>query len=230
MRQPLREVHLATLLLGYNSTTSISIADSVHAIVRGVMAANRQFAEAMESPLRVAHLEFIELFLDVAISAAGVIPRVAERLEKEADGMGCHLEPSSTLITGKGAKHRLEAISGASYWPRLTITDADRHEDACPPECRKKPSSPVRLEDICPPECLEKPGRYGAAAGPPDAHPPPAAIGTGAQAPLHVPFPSGHGLKPRCISASPAWWKPWWKAASGTVRISRTCPARSFSC
>ena len=129
-----REVRLATLLLGYNSTTNISIADSIHAIVRGVMEANRQFVEAMESPLRVAHLEFIELFLDVAISAAGAIPRAAERLEKEADGMGCHLEPSFTLIAGKGAKHRLEAISGASYWPRLTITDADPRDDIRPSE------------------------------------------------------------------------------------------------
>ena len=164
---PPREVRLATLLLGYNSTTNISIADSVHAIVRGVMAANRQFAEAMESPLRVAHLEFIELFLDVAISTAGAIRRMAERLEREADAMGCHLAPTSTLTTGKGAQPRLEAISGDSYWPRLTITDADRRDDSCSPECREKPNYPVRLEDICPPECLEKPGRHGAAAGPP---------------------------------------------------------------
>ena len=159
-----REVGLATLLLGYNSTTNISIADSVHAIVRGVMEANRQFAEAMESPLRVAQLEFIELFLDVAISAAGALRRVAGRLEREAESMGCHLEPALTLTIGKGVQQRLEAVSGTSYWPRLTITDADRRDDFCPPESREKTRLPSRLKDILPPECLEKLGRNGETA------------------------------------------------------------------
>ncbi|MBL0714204.1 MAG: CHAT domain-containing protein, partial [Desulfosarcina sp.] len=134
-----REVRLATLLLGYNSTTNISIADSVHAIVLGVMEANRQFTEAMEFPLRVTHLEFVELFLDVAISATGAIRGVAERLEREAKSMGCHLAPALTLITGKGAQQRLEAISGISYWPRLTITDAAGRDDFGLPADWEKP-------------------------------------------------------------------------------------------
>ena len=78
--------------------------------------------------------------------------------------MGCHLEPALTLTIGKGVQQRLEAISGTSYWPRLTITDADRRDDFCPPESREKPRLPSRLEDILPPECLEKLGRHGEAA------------------------------------------------------------------
>jgi CHAT domain-containing protein/pimeloyl-ACP methyl ester carboxylesterase len=159
-----RGIGLATLLLGYNSTTNISIADSLHAIVRGVIEANRQFAEAMESPLRVDHLELIELFLDVAISAAGALRRVTKRLDGEAESMGCYLEPALTLTIDKSAQQRLEAISGTSYWPRLTITDADRHDDFCPPESREKPRLPAGLEDILPPECLEKLGRNGETA------------------------------------------------------------------
>jgi CHAT domain-containing protein/pimeloyl-ACP methyl ester carboxylesterase len=140
-----RDVRLATLLLGYNSTTNISIADSVHTIVRGVMEANRQFAEVMALEWRVAHLEFIELFLDVAISTAGVIRQLAERLAREAESMGCHLEPAATLMTNTGARPRLEAVSATNYWPRLSITDADRREDICPPECLEKPGPPPEI-------------------------------------------------------------------------------------
>jgi CHAT domain-containing protein/pimeloyl-ACP methyl ester carboxylesterase len=133
-----REVSLSTLLLGYNSTTNISIADSVHTIVRGVMEANRQFGEVMASEWRVSKLTFIELFLDVAVSAAGVIAQLGDRMAREAEGMGCHLAPAPTLITQKGARQRLEAVAGMNYWPRLSITDADRREDLCPPECQDK--------------------------------------------------------------------------------------------
>jgi CHAT domain-containing protein/pimeloyl-ACP methyl ester carboxylesterase len=156
-----RDVRLATLLLGYNSTTNISIADSVHAIVRGVMEANRQFSEDMDRDWRIAHLEFIELFLDVAISTVRAIRRVAGRLEREAESMGCYLEPAFTLTIGKGAQQRLEAISGTSYWPRLTITDADRRDDICPPESREPMRLPSGLKNILSPECLEKLGQNG---------------------------------------------------------------------
>ncbi len=136
-RREVTEVGLATLLLGYNSTTHISIEDSVSTIVRGVMVANRQFAEAMETPLRVGRLEFIELYQDVAITAAYAVREIGDRLAKEAAVLGCRIEAAPMLECGEGLCSRLEAMSGSSYWPRLIVTDADRRDDLCPPECRE---------------------------------------------------------------------------------------------
>jgi hypothetical protein len=116
------EVGLATLLLGYNSTTHISIEDSVGAIVRGVMVANRQFAETMESPLRVGRLEFIELYQDVAISAAYAVRDLGNRLAKEAAVLGCRIEAAPMLECGEGLSSR----SGRDVWLQL-LAAPDRH-------------------------------------------------------------------------------------------------------
>ena len=148
------EIGLATLLLGYNSTAHISIEDSVSTVVRGVMVANRQFAEAMEIPLRIGRLEFIELYQDVAISAAYAVREIGNRLAKEAENLGCRIEAALTLESGKGMSPRLAAVAGASYWPRLIVTDADRREDRCPPECREDFQPQPRLNDLGPSECL----------------------------------------------------------------------------
>lgn len=147
-REEVAEVGLATLLLGYNSTTHISIEDSVGTIVRGVMVANRQFAEAMGIPLRVGRLEFIELYQDVAISAAHVVRRVGERLAKEAEVLGCRIEAAPMLECGEGLCPRLAAIFSASYWSRLVVTDADRRDDLCPPECCDDRARKPRPEDL----------------------------------------------------------------------------------
>jgi len=130
-------VGLATLILGYNSTTHISIEDSVSTIVRGVMVANRQFAEAMEIPLRVGRLEFIELYQDVAISAptscAGSGSAWRGRLRFWVAGS----RRRRWLECGEGLSPRLAAMSGFSYWSRLLVTDADRHDDLCPPNAAR---------------------------------------------------------------------------------------------
>jgi CHAT domain-containing protein/triacylglycerol esterase/lipase EstA (alpha/beta hydrolase family) len=119
------EVGLASLLIGYNSTTNISIEDSVAAIVRGVCEANRQFEDAMRLPLRVGRLELLELFQDTAIAAARVLPRVAQRMAAELLRLDASIEAASELEQGEGARSRLDVTAGTSYWPRLLVTNAD---------------------------------------------------------------------------------------------------------
>lgn len=165
------EVGLATLLLGYNSTTHIGIEDSVSTIVRGVMVANRQFAEAMNIPLRVGRLEFIEIYQDVAISAAHAVRDIENRLAKEAAVLGCRIEAAPMLECGEGLCARLAAMSGSSYWPRLMVTDADRREDLCPPECREDRFRKPRLEDLGPPECLDPDRKTETQQSPLPTHP-----------------------------------------------------------
>jgi CHAT domain-containing protein/pimeloyl-ACP methyl ester carboxylesterase len=133
-----REQTLAPLLVGYNSTTHITIDDSIGAIVRGVMAANRQFLEAMgPDAIQVTRLEFVELYLDTAISAAHALVRLPERLKRElaAEQVAIDVEPQ--LHTTTSARRRLSDAGGggAGYWPRLLVTDADQLAVECPPEC-----------------------------------------------------------------------------------------------
>ena len=97
------EVGLASLLIGYNSTTNVGIEDSVAAIVRGVAEANRQFAEAMHVPLRVGQLQFVELYLDTAVTTAYAVRRVAQRMEREWARLGTRIEAAAELIQGDGA-------------------------------------------------------------------------------------------------------------------------------
>ncbi len=154
-----RDVKLTSLLLGYNSTTNISIADSVFAVVRGVIEANRHFEETMGFTLRVTDLQFVELYQDVAISAAYNIRSLGDRLLGEADRFGCTLEAADSLQTGKGVRQRLEVVSGVSYWPRLSITDAEHRDEQCPPECLVHKHRQLSLKDICSAECLELLGK-----------------------------------------------------------------------
>jgi hypothetical protein len=123
------EATLSSLLLGYNSTTNISIEDSVGAIVRGVLAANQQFVEIMKQPLQVTELEVVELYLDTAVSVARALKDVADRINRDTLRSGMRVEAASELAQGRGWRQRLEAAQGSSYWPRLLVTDADRSED-----------------------------------------------------------------------------------------------------
>jgi hypothetical protein len=55
-----------SLLIGSNTSANIAVEDSVNAIVRGVILANRALMEQNSAFPRIAHVQFIELYLDVA--------------------------------------------------------------------------------------------------------------------------------------------------------------------
>jgi CHAT domain-containing protein len=130
------EAPLSALLLGYNSTTNISVEDSVAALVRGVLAANQQFSEARpDVPVRITQLEIAELYLDIAATAARALVRVAEQINRDGARYGMRVEADRELRQGKGFSQRLDASQGVAYWPRLEVTDADQREDCLsPPE------------------------------------------------------------------------------------------------
>ena len=130
------EAPLSALLLGYNSTTNISVEDSVAALVRGVLAANHQFSEARpDVPVRITQLEIVELYLDIAATAARALVRVAEQINRDGARYGMRVEADRELRQGKGFSQRLDASQGVAYWPRLEVTDADQREECLsPPE------------------------------------------------------------------------------------------------
>ncbi|PID49133.1 MAG: hypothetical protein CR991_07855 [Proteobacteria bacterium] len=135
---------LNSLLMGYNSTTHISIQASIDAVVLGVCEANQQYRYNLskDQVLRqITHLEFIEIYLDTAISAAYAIRKLPQRLGKELNLLQTRLELSQELRFQQGMRHRLsERNSSNGYWPRLMITtpqDANAsHKAAIPPQLR----------------------------------------------------------------------------------------------
>ncbi len=135
-----REVTLATLLLGYNSSANLSVGASVEALVRGVIDANTKFYETTRLNIRVAKLDIIELYLDTAITAVYALRQMSDKLAAQAEQHGTLLVCSHELDRGDGARQRLFDNRNLSYWPRLIVTDADRRDDLCPPECNEDPS------------------------------------------------------------------------------------------
>jgi len=145
-----REVSLASLLLGYNSSANLSVDASVEALVRGVMEANAKFYETTRLNIRIARLSIVELYLDTAISAAYALRHLTPRLSAQASKQGTLLICRSELDQGEGVRQRLFDSRSSSYWPRLIVTDADRTEETCPPDCT--PSG--AMVQACPPTVI----------------------------------------------------------------------------
>lgn len=132
-------VQLNSVLIGWNSTASISVAESVAAITRGVLEANRQFcvctSMGREQTIAVGELCFIELYRDAAISAAHAARTLPDALSGELNRLGARLEPAASLIEGAGVVDRLSVLGDMGHWSRLIVTDADAGDVYCPPEC-----------------------------------------------------------------------------------------------
>ncbi len=124
---PGEPVSLYSLLIGWNSTASLSVADSVVAITRGVLEANRQFSDAVGQgrAIAVTELGFIELYRDEAISAAYAVRELPTSLAGELKRLSAYIEPARTLSEGEGVRERLTMFADTGHWSRLIVTDAD---------------------------------------------------------------------------------------------------------
>jgi CHAT domain-containing protein len=136
---PDRQVKLYSLLIGWNSTASIGIAESVAAVTRGVLEANRAFQDCtggMHSDgTRVDELCFVELYRDAAIAAARAVLALPDTLASDLKRLGARIEPARALANGDGVAERLDAAENPGHWSRLIVTDADAPDVDCPPEC-----------------------------------------------------------------------------------------------
>ncbi|WP_374475164.1 CHAT domain-containing protein [Zoogloea sp.] len=150
---------LASLLIGTNSALQLDVRESVKAVVLGVLLANRDFANGDGSPngdsktrrALVSELQFIEVFHDSAISAAHAVSQLGSTLKSELRQMNFQLDAAEELSTGEGARQRLSVSPFSDYWPRLMVSDADREEADCPPDC-----STPRFQPPIPPENLRQ--------------------------------------------------------------------------
>ncbi len=127
-----RELPLAALLLGYNSSANMTVGASVEALTRGVLEANARFFETTRLNIRVARLDLVELYQDTAISAVYALRQIPDKLGDVAARMGTLLFCNAELQQGEGMRQRLFDAGGQSYWPRLLVTDADRDDSVAP--------------------------------------------------------------------------------------------------
>ena len=132
-----------SLLIGSNTSANIAVEDSVNAIVRGVVLANRALTQGpnqSQGPMlpRVAHVQFIERFLDVAVDAAKSAHRVAKRIGLESQTA---IQVERYMKKGSGGSTRLVPSSTRGYWRRWTISAL--RNDPLPPSV----SLPAVLKD-----------------------------------------------------------------------------------
>lgn len=120
----LQQFSVASVLLGYNSTTNITIPDSLMAIARGVLRANRQFALEKQN-VSISEIEIFELYVDTAITIAHELGSIAERLNTASASFGMKVEASGSLRELDSCRPRLRAMRNPGYWPRLIIEDAE---------------------------------------------------------------------------------------------------------
>jgi len=132
-----------SLLIGSNTSANIAVEDSVNAIVRGVILANRALMEQNSAFPRIAHVQFIELYLDVAIDAAKTAHRVAKRIQRDLQAV---IDVEPWLKKGIGGRTRLVPSSAQGYWRRWTVSAV--HEAPAPVPFTLPPVLKDRLRAI----------------------------------------------------------------------------------
>jgi CHAT domain-containing protein len=92
--------------------------------------------------VRVSQLEIVELYLDIAVTAARALVRVAEQINRDGSRYGMRVEAARELLQGKGSSQRLDASQSVAYWPRLAVTDADQNKES--PQGSETPAAKPR--------------------------------------------------------------------------------------
>ncbi len=115
-----RSAAFSALLVGTDGGALGGISDSIHAIVRGAIAANRSLAETgLADRVFIDKIEFVELYEDVAIQAAHIVDDLPRTLAQELKA-GEHIElcPVSPHETWRRLSAALQSIRC-----RLVATD-----------------------------------------------------------------------------------------------------------
>lgn len=137
------EITLATLLIG-TGATGLSVTNSVDAILSGVLQANKSFnqivigsrGEAQHSHnIRIAEIQFIELFKDHAILAVRALERFLENNE---------FSVNLKLQRLPGGWKRIAYVEPPGWWNRLHIRAGEQAHDAL---IFSVPTERARLED-----------------------------------------------------------------------------------
>jgi hypothetical protein len=115
---------VSCLLVG-TGAGSLLVRDSIEALLRAALAANRKLEDAkLDQQVMIDHVEFIELYEDLAIAAAKEMAVLAESAD-----LGPRIAwKESTVIAGEGRRQRSRFDADQSWWQRIEVTE-DRKAD-----------------------------------------------------------------------------------------------------
>lgn len=127
--EALLPLHIASLLLGTNSSAQLTVEESIRAVTLGVLQANREYAAVCAGPkgrpAAVTRLDIVEMFVDAAICAGYTVATLDHELAGELQRLNSRLEVAQAVQFGEGARPRLSVIPPGNYWPRLQVSSAD---------------------------------------------------------------------------------------------------------
>jgi len=118
-----QEAGLSVLLIGTNSSASITVEDSVSALLRAIGQANHEIANTKGLATRISEIEIVELYADVAIHAAHAVKELASDVESELD---VRIEAADLLRQGQGGEVRVTPSLSRDQWRRWIITAEGR--------------------------------------------------------------------------------------------------------
>ena len=110
---------LSCLLVG-TGAGGITVRDSIEATLRSAVAANDKLVDAgLDSKVLIDEIEFLELFEDVAITAAEALEQVLTdgRLARTVEW------PARVIETGEGGYRRVRFGDAPDWWERLEISE-----------------------------------------------------------------------------------------------------------
>ncbi len=105
---------VSVLLIG-TGAGGISVADSVYALLRGVIAANEMLAQSQQLE-RITDVEILELYEDIAIQAVKALKDASRQPD-----IGTAFQAQETLSYSTGWRRRVSFEESAGWWHRVQI-------------------------------------------------------------------------------------------------------------
>ncbi len=119
-----RSAAISCLLVG-TGAGGMPVGDAVESVLRAAIAANARLADSeMDGKVLIDRVEFVELYEDLAISAAHALRKAVENPEL-ADNLNW---PKKAIEPGQAGRHRLRADEPPEWWHRLEIV-VDKNND-----------------------------------------------------------------------------------------------------
>ena len=117
-----RSAAFSCVLVGTDGGALGAVADSIHAILRGALDANRALRESgLLERVRIDAVEFVEFYEDVAIRAAQFVAALPGPLEQEL-GPGEAIVGADTLASKQGGRFLRPPTPYASgWWQRIAV-------------------------------------------------------------------------------------------------------------
>ncbi len=110
---------LTFLLIGCGlAGPGLAVEESVEAILRGVVLANRELGRLLGDSTRIPQVEFVELYEAAAIQACHALTRLVPRFKQS---LRVEIEAAPLLRPGRGGRPGTATRAAGGYWRRILV-------------------------------------------------------------------------------------------------------------